>query len=304
MTLLNFLENKKINSNLIKLFAETLTLGVIRVRQILKEGNVCKAGTTNVHGEVQLKLDVVSNDIFIEVLKNSCLAHSLASEEIEEIVMCDGKAPFTVVFDPLDGSSLVDVNFAVGSIFGVYKAGDLIGQKPENQLASAIITYGPRTTMILCPGRGNGVHEFLLNHDGQFYLTKENLRIEENSKHFAPGNLRAAKERKDYLNLLNYWCENGYTLRYSGGMVPDINHILLKGNGIFSYPPYSEAPNGKLRLLYECGPIAFLAEEAGGMSTDGKARILEKKIESLHQRTPIFIGSKNEVLRCEKFLSL
>jgi fructose-1,6-bisphosphatase len=115
---------------------------------------------------------------------------------------------------------------------------------------------------------------------------------------FAPGNLRACSERKEYMDLMNFWCMEKYTLRYSGGMVPDINQILLKGKGIFSYPGYSEAPNGKLRLLFECAPMSYLMEQAGGAGSDGKIRILEKKVENIDQRTPIFIGSKAEVDRC------
>ena len=117
---------------------------------------------------------------------------------------------------------------------------------------------------------------------------------------FAPGNLRATKFRPDYLKLVNWWMEQQYTLRYSGGMVPDINSILVKGKGIFSYPGYEpDCVDGKLRLVFECGPMAYLMEQAGGAASDGKQRIVEKKIESLTQRTPIFIGSKEEVKRCE-----
>lgn len=120
---------------------------------------------------------------------------------------------------------------------------------------------------------------------------------------FAPGNLRACKSRKDYLKLVNYWCENEYTLRYSGGMVPDVMQILVKGKGIFTYPGYDEAPQGKLRLLFECAPMALLMEQAGGAATDGTVRILEKGAKDLAQRTPILIGSSGEVDTALKFLS-
>ena len=120
---------------------------------------------------------------------------------------------------------------------------------------------------------------------------------------FAPGNLRATKFRKDYLDLVNWWMEQQYTLRYSGGMVPDINSILIKGKGIFAYPGYEpDLVDGKLRLVFECGPMAYLMEQAGGAASDGTQPILDKKIESLSQRTPIFIGSKGEVKRCEREL--
>lgn len=302
MTLREFLQKKGIEKNLTKLLTETIPLAAIRVREAIEGGDRSHAGSENVHGEKQLALDVQANEIFCEVLKNSGVVASYASEEMEKLVNVTEAAPFTVVFDPLDGSSLVDVNFAVGSIFGMYPAGNPVGKKGNDQLAAGFIVYGPRTTMVLSTGKTGGVHEFFMNADGQFYLAKENLKISDDAKYFAPGNLRACKERNDYKKLLDYWVSNAYTLRYSGGMVPDLNHIFLKGNGIFTYPPYSEAPEGKLRLLYECAPMAFLAIAAGGAATDGKINLLEKEIHDLHQRTPIYIGSKNEVKRSEEYL--
>lgn len=164
----------------------------------------------------------------------------------------------------------------------------------NDQVAACYAVYGPHTTLVLTIKKGT--HEFRLDEKrGEFFLTKENLKIAPESKHFAPGNLRAAAERDDYLALTNEWIKKGLTLRYSGGMVPDINHILLKGNGIFTYPGYSKAPHGKLRLLFECNPMALLAEQAGGVAWNDDGRILDQKIEELHQRTPIYIGSKTEV---------
>lgn len=302
MTLREFLEKQETDKNLTKLFAETLTLGIVRIRGEIEEGNRGHAGSSNVFGEKQLALDVEANMILKEVLKNSSLVRYLASEEEEKLEeVGNEKCPFTVVFDPLDGSSLVNVNFVVGSIFGVFKGENPVGKKGKDMLASAFAVYGPRTSLIISVGKGT--HEFLLGMDGQFHLSKENLKISEDAKYFAPGNLRAGSEREDYRKLFEYWIMHGYTLRYSGGMVPDLNHIFLKGNGIFTYPPYSEMPEGKLRLLYECAPMAFLAEQAGGSATDGKISILDKEIRDLHQRTPIYIGSKDEVTRAEEYLS-
>jgi sedoheptulose-bisphosphatase len=228
------------------------------------------------------------------VLKENSLVGLIASEELpDEVKISDGE--YAVCYDPLDGSSLVDVNLAVGSIFGVYKTKTFLGVSGGEQLASMIAVYGPRTTIVLTVK--NGVKEFVLNADNKFVISNENITVSE-GKMFAPGNLRAASERQDYMDLMNFWCKEQYTLRYSGGMVPDVNQILLKGKGIFAYPGYSEAPNGKLRLLFECAPMSLLMEQAGGASSDGKIRILDKKIEKLDQRTPIYIGSKGEVLRC------
>lgn len=297
ISLREFLEKSECEKNLQKLIGEIIPEAVHHVRVAISNQKGELAGSENVYGEKQLALDVQANQIVLDALQKSGLVSSAASEEMEDIVIPnsskDDKAKFTVVFDPLDGSSLVDVNFAVGSIFGIYPSGDLIGKTGDEQLAACYAVYGPHTTFVLTIKKG--VHEFRLADDGNFYLTKEDLRISEESKYFAPGNLRAAAEREDYLKLVNEWIKKGLTLRYSGGMVPDINHILLKGSGIFTYPGYSKAPQGKLRLLFECNPFALLVEQAGGVATDGKERILSQKITELHQRTPIFIGSKQVV---------
>lgn len=295
-----FLEKLGCEENLARLLGEVIPEAVKQIRAAISKQGGELAGSENVYGEKQLALDVQANQIVLDVLKESGLVASAASEEMEEVIEFQPSAIshlpsdfFTVVFDPLDGSSLVDVNFAVGSIFGIYPAGNLIGKTGDEQLAACYAVYGPHTTFVLTFKKST--HEFRLADDGNFYLTKENLRIAEESKYFAPGNLRAAAEREDYLKLVNEWIKRGLTLRYSGGMVPDINHILLKGSGVFTYPGYSKAPQGKLRLLFECNPFALLVEQAGGAATDGKNRILSKQITELHQRTPIFIGSKQTV---------
>jgi sedoheptulose-bisphosphatase len=318
------------------------------------------AGTSNASGEEQLKLDVLSDKIVQEELRKNPNIGLIASEELEdEVVLGDGE--YAVAYDPLDGSSLVDVNLAVGSIFGIYKlsgnvggskgnsgsgSGDssessgggkksFVGMKGDDQVAAVIAVYGPKTTVIMATKDEDGVSEFTLGADGEFYLSRENLKVSE-GKMFAPGNLRACKDNPKYLELANYWMKEEYTLRYSGGMVPDVAQILLKGKGIFSYPSCAKYPNGKLRLLFECAPMAMIMEKAGGaasagvvsgdvmmsgvgdvaedatvcekggiLNTDdgfGVARILDLKVESVHQRTPIFIGSRGEVERCIKYL--
>lgn len=300
ISLSEFLAKSGCEKNLCRLISEVIPDAVKKIRVAIEKQKGELAGSENVYGEKQLALDVQANEIVMEEFQKSGLVASLASEEIETIVATKpstlhplASSLFTVVFDPLDGSSLVDVNFAVGSIFGIYPAGDLIGKTGDDQLAAAYAVYGPHTTYAVTVK--NGTHEFKLASDGDFYLTKESLHVDPESKYFAPGNLRAAAERNDYLDLVNQWIKKGLTLRYSGGMVPDINHILLKGSGIFSYPAYSKTPEGKLRLLFECAPMALLVEQAGGAASDGKQRILAKKITELHQRSPIFIGSKISV---------
>lgn len=300
ISLRKFLETVNADKGVVRLFTDVIAPAIIEIRHKIECGDLCHCGTENVYGEKQLALDVCSNQIVLDHLKKSGLVNIAASEELESEVEFKKaskgeKDLFTVVFDPLDGSSLVDVNFAVGSIFGVYPAGSPIGRTGDDQLAACFAVYGPRTTLVLTFGKGKGTHEFRLNSaKSEFYLSKENLKILPQAKYFASGNLRAAAERDDYLKKVNEYIKKGMTLRYSGGMVPDINHILIKGNGVFSYPSYSATPEGKLRLLFECNPMALLVEQAGGGAIDeGGARILSKKITCLHTRTPIFIGSKN-----------
>lgn len=299
VSLQNFLKKNGCEENLARLVGEVTPSAVKRIKTAIENQGGELAGSQNVYGEKQLALDLQANDIVLDELKKSGMVSHAASEEMKEEVVMVRQAhhdkvalddEFAVVFDPLDGSSLVDVNFAVGSIFGVYKGGSPVGKTGDDQLAACFAVYGPRTTLVLTVKKGT--HEFRLAADNKFYLSRENLRVAPEAKYFAPGNLRAAAEREDYLKLTNEWIKKGLTLRYSGGMVPDINHILLKGDGIFTYPGYSKAPEGKLRLLFECAPMALLMEQAGGAASDGKGRILSKKINELHQRTPIFIGSR------------
>lgn len=278
---------------------EVIPAAIKKIRSAINKQKGELAGSKNVYGEAQLALDVQANEIILEELKNSGVVSCAASEEMDEAVQLSSGS-FAVVFDPLDGSSLVDVNFAVGSIFGVYQTNALIGSDGDDQKAAAYAVYGPHTTYVMTVR--NGTHEFHLHDDGNFYLTKENIKIAPESNYFAPGNLRAAAEREDYLKLTTTWIKRGLTLRYSGGMVPDLNHIFIKGNGVFAYPGYSKAPEGKLRLLFECAPMALLAEAAEGAASDGRQRILSKKITELHARSPIYIGSKNAVLECVKNL--
>ncbi len=277
-----------------KLFA-LLAESVKDIAQIIETGRMTGySGTENVFGEQQLKLDVATNDLLVERLRNCPLVSVLASEELDNEIQCHADGAYSLAFDPLDGSSLVDVNFSVGSIFGIYPGKGFMGRTPGEMVAAGIAIYGPKTTFLVSVGKGT--HEYTF-HDNDFFLTQENMKIAEEGSYFAPGNLRACAKSPQYKKLVDFWLEKQYTLRYSGGMVPDVGHILKKGKGIFVYPGYSDAPEGKLRLLFECGPMAFLVEQAGGNASDGRVRILEKKIQLVTQRTPIFIGSKLEVER-------
>lgn len=286
------LQEQNASSDLQKLFA-ILAESVKDIAQIIETGHMTGySGTENVFGEQQLKLDVASNDLLVERLKSCPLVSVLASEELDKEIQCHPDGAYALAFDPLDGSSLVDVNFSVGSIFSIYQTKSFIGRTPREQIAAGIAIYGPKITFICSVGKGT--HEYTF-HDNDFFLTQENMKVAEEGNYFAPGNLRACAKSPQYKKLMDFWLEKQYTLRYSGGMVPDVGHILKKGKGIFTYPGYSDAPRGKLRLLFECGPMAFLMEQAGGAASDGKGAILDQKIESEDQRTPIFIGSKGMV---------
>ena len=259
------------------------------------------AGTRNSFGEDQLKLDVISDDIIRQHLCQSRLVACFASEEQKDIIELDSKAPFTVVYDPLDGSSLVEANFAIGSIFGIYEGAELLGRTPREQVGALYVIYGPRTLLVY--STGNSVHEFLLDDVGEFILIREFLGIADTAKTYSPGNLRAIHENDGYKKLMQTWLDEELTLRYSGCMAADVHHIISKGQGVFSNVGGSSYPEGKLRLAFECGPLAYIVEHAGGTASDGKNAILDKKITDIDQRTPIIVGSKKEVERACKVLS-
>ncbi len=265
------------------------------VAHAIRTGDLGKAGTSNMYGEDQLTLDVLSDGIFCNILSESDLVASFASEEQDDEVLLNGeRGAYSIAFDPLDGSSLIDVNISVGSIFGIWKGNGFIGKTGADMKAAGYFQYGPRTSLVIAIG--GKISEFILNDLGEYHISREEIVVFPDAKIFAPGNLRAVIERPKYGNVLKYFIENSRTLRYAGGMVPDINSILMKGNGIFTYPSHAAYPNGKLRLLYECAPMAYIMMAAGGKAvTETGEPILEIECTKLHQTTSIFIGSKNEV---------
>ncbi|MGZ6192956.1 MAG: class 1 fructose-bisphosphatase [Syntrophales bacterium] len=266
----------------------------------IHESNRKLAGFKNVYGEDQLALDRISDDILKNMLRNSGFVREYASEELEDIVTIGrGQEKYIVTADPVDGSSLVDTNLAIGTIIGIHK-NSIFDSGRNSMVAALYITYGPLITMIYSAGKG--VHEFVLDREGEYVLSEENIRLNEKGAIFSPGGLR-----KDWTdNHLKYIVKleaDGYKLRYSGGLVPDINQVIIKRGGIFSYPALKKSPQGKLRLLFELQPMAFIVEQAGGMATDGKDDILSLKVTSVNQRSPIYIGSSSEVTTAGQFLS-
>ncbi len=258
------------------------------------------AGTSNIYGEEQLALDVLSDELISSRLSKCGLVVNMASEEQQNIFSAFLKesGEYSVCFDPLDGSSLVDVNLAVGTIVSIYPGKELVRPGRE-QIAALFVLYGPRTTMVL--GLEGRVHEFTLNPLGSYTLSQEDVKMDESGKIYSPGG-DARKYSPGHSAFIEALKNDGYKLRYSGGMVPDVNHVLMKGGGLFTYPALDGSPRGKLRLMFEANPMAFILEAAGGAASDGTKRILDVEPEGIQDRCPVYLGSKKEVALAEKTL--
>lgn len=253
----------------------------------------------NTFGDEQLAVDLLANKLLFEALQYSHVCKWACSEEDPTPLDMGGEG-FSVAFDPLDGSSIVDTNFTVGTIFGVWPGDKLTGITGRDQAAAAMGIYGPRTTYVLALADVPGTHEFLLMDDGKWQHVKETTEIGE-GKLFSPGNLRATFDNPEYEKLINYYVGEKYTLRYTGGMVPDVNQIIVKEKGIFTNVT-SPSTKAKLRLLFEVAPLGLLVEKAGGFSSDGKQSVLDKVIVGTDDRTQVAYGSKNEIIRFEETL--
>jgi len=294
------LREQKIADNLVHLICEIAEASKYVINAV-RTGDLGVAGTSNLYGEEQLALDVLSDRIIRKRLIKSGVVCNIASEEMDEIlqVTSDADGMYSVAYDPLDGSSLVDVNLAVGTIVSIYSGCDLL-QTGRKQVAAMYILYGPRVSLVYSVG--NGVYEFTMNHLMEFTLTRENVRMKPSGDIYAPGGLRN-KYTEGNEKFVRYLEAKGCKLRYSGGFVPDINQVLMKGKGIFMYPALNGSPNGKLRLLFELNPMAYLIENAGGVATNGKIPILDLKPECLDQRAPIYIGCADDVNKAMEYVS-
>ena len=210
-----------------------------------------------------------------------------------------GHEKYFITADPLDGSSLVDTNLSIGTIIGIHQE-SVFGQGRNSMVAALYITYGPLMTMVYATEKG--AHEFVLNREGEYVLSQENIILQDKGSIYSPGGLRRdwTPEHCKFLESLE---AAGYKLRYSGGFVPDINQILIKRGGIFTYPALRKEPQGKLRLLFELQPMAFIVEQAGGRATNGREDILSLTVTDLEQRSPIYIGSRLEVEQAREFLN-
>jgi fructose-1,6-bisphosphatase I len=266
----------------------------------IHEANRKLVGFKNIYGEDQLSLDRAADEILKSQLQFSGFVREYASEEQEEIIKIgSGKEKYIVTADPLDGSSLVESNLAIGTIIGIHKE-SILDTGKNTMVAALFITYGPLITMIYSAGKG--AHEFVLNREGEYVLAQEKIKLKEKGSIFSPGGLRC-DWIPAHLKFIDQLEKDGYKLRYSGGFVPDINQLLIKKGGLFTYPALQKSPQGKLRLLFELQPMAFIMEQAGGLATDGKEDILSLKVENIHQCSPIYIGSSAEVRMAKQFLS-
>jgi fructose-1,6-bisphosphatase I len=295
------LREQNIEDNLIHLICEIAEASKYVINAV-RTGDLGVAGTSNLYGEEQLALDVLSDRIMRKRLVKSGVVCNIASEEMDEIYEVKPDSPdgkYSVAYDPLDGSSLVDVNLAVGTIVSIFAGCDLL-QEGRKQVAAMYILYGPRVSLVYSVG--NGVYEFTMNHLMEFTLTRENIRMKPAGDIYSPGGLRN-KYTEGNEKFLRYLEAKGCKLRYSGGFVPDINQVLMKGKGIFLYPALNGSPNGKLRLLFELNPMAYLIENAGGAATNGKTPILDLKPESLDQRAPIYIGCVEDVNKAMEYVN-
>jgi fructose-1,6-bisphosphatase I len=276
-------------------------------------------GDNNVHGEQVKKLDIYAHDMMVRAMDHGGHLCAMASEEEEDIIHIPphfhvGK--YVLLFDPLDGSSNIDANVSIGTIFSIYKRvspdnqpgtmEDCL-QPGHNQVAAGYVIYGSSTMMVYTAG--NGTHGFTLDPAfGEFILSHKNIQTPKKSKIYSinEGNYLywhpGLKKYIKYLQDEDKATDRPYSSRYIGSMVADIHRNLLYG-GIFMYPADSRSPNGKLRLMYECNPMAFIIEQAGGRASNGKQRMLDIQPEKLHQRVPIFIGSEEDVKMVEKFMA-
>lgn len=276
------------------------------------------AGETNIQGEDQQKLDVYANEVFIKTLINREIVCGIASEEEDNFIAIHGRNnkndnKYVILIDPLDGSSNIDVNVSVGTIFSVFRRITPEGtpvtlddflQPGKMQVAAGYVVYGTSTMLVYTTG--NGVNGFTLNPAiGTYYLSHPNMKFPETGHIYSvnEGNyVHFPQGVKDYIKYCQ--CEEDdrpYTSRYIGSLVSDFHRNLIKG-GIYIYPSTSKDPSGKLRLLYECNPMAYLAEQAGGVASDGFQRVLDIQPTALHQRVPFFCGNKTMVNKAEEFM--
>lgn len=271
---------------------EAIERSALRIREAITNEDTDYSAQSNQSGDVQLKLDILSDLIIAEEFSKVPLIKAIASEEKEEAEELNASGELFIAYDPLDGSSLIDVNLSVGSIFGIYD-GEWSAQK---MIAAVYVVYGPRTEMVTA--YHNNVRHYIYRH-GRF-KELEQIRLKEQGKLNAPGATQQGWSAKHKALIESLFAE-GYRLRYSGGMVPDLHQILLKGGGLFSYPGTTDKPGGKLRKLFEVFPFAFVYELAGGIAIDEQGRrILDLSCNDPHEATSCYLGSRYEIEKVKR----
>jgi fructose-1,6-bisphosphatase I len=260
----------------------------IDIKHLIEKGETSKVNHQNATGDVQLKLDIASDEIIEKYFENVKSVKAIVSEEREDIVELHENAEYLIAYDPLDGSSLVDVNLSVGSIYGIYK-NDFSG---KNIVASIYVVFGPRVEMVVAIDNSVKMYRLL---DGEFKYIQD-ITLNSKGKLNAPGSTQAGWS-SFHKKMIDDIFQDGYRLRYSGGMVPDLHQILLKGGGLFSYPATTDKPKGKLRQLFEVFPFALIYEKAGGGAIDGYGRVLDIDTTHIHDTTSCFFGSSQEIDR-------
>lgn len=270
---------------------EAIKRSAIRIKEAIEFDDTGYAENINATGDTQLKLDIKSDLIIEEEFSKVVCIKEIVSEEKEEKTPLHAKGIYGVGYDPLDGSSLIDVNLSVGSIFGIYEG----GYDGAHLKAAVYVVYGPRVELVIAK---NDVKLYRLNKNGEFIFIKE-IVLNEKGKLNATGATQQGWSPK-HKAMVDAIFQEGYRLRYSGGMVPDLHQILLKGGGLFSYPSTTDTPKGKLRMIFEVFPFAFIFEKAGGKAIEGTKRILDLAPSHPHDTTPCFFGSNNEIERVKK----
>lgn len=270
---------------------EAIKKSAIRIREAIEFDDTGYSQAHNATGDTQLKLDIKSDIIIEEEFRKIPSIKEIVSEEKEDKTPLHVNGHYLIGYDPLDGSSLIDVNLSVGSIFGIYEG----GYAGKNLVASVYVVYGPRVELVIATDK---VRMYRLNKNNEFIYLKD-IVLNEKGKLNAPGSTQMCWEPK-HKEMIDDIFKDGYRLRYSGGMVPDLHQILLKGGGLFSYPSTSDVPKGKLRLIFEVFPFAFVFEKAGGASIDGEKRILDLAPSHPHDTSPCFFGSNEEIKRVLK----
>ncbi len=316
-------QGDKVGADLRRLLTQIGYASKILEREIARaalSGNLGLMGETNATGDNQKKLDVYTNEIVVDALAETGLVAGLVSEELELVKELAADGGYLICMDPLDGSSNTDINGSIGTIFGIYRrqsskngkaaAGGMTGEmllKGSDQIVSGYVMYGTSTMLVYTAG--HGVHGFTLDRDlGEFVLSHPDIKCPARG-HYYSANLghyyewsAGIKKYVDYIEEKDKPTKRPYSLRYTGALVADVHRGLIEG-GLYFYPPDDGHPTGKLRLLYECAPLGFLLENAGGSASTGSQRILDIQAESIHQRCPLVIGSKDDVAQYEKFIA-